>query len=101
MTDSLSFSEKLTSALAFNALRGVASLSLRANHGLASRVAFIMNLFSNRTRDVARTNIALCFPHLNEAEQQALAYESLVEAAKGSAEIDRKSTRLNSSHVAN
>ncbi len=87
MTDSLSFSEKLKSALAFNALRGVASLSLRANHGLASRVAFIMNLFSNRTRDVARTNIALCFPHLNEAEQQALAYESLVEAAKGSAEM--------------
>lgn len=86
MTDSLSFSEKLKSALAYNTLKGVASLSLRGNHALARRFAALMNLFSNRTRDVARTNIALCFPHLSAEEQRKLAYESLIEAAKGSTE---------------
>lgn len=87
MANTLSTSEKLKSKLAYGALRSVAGLSLRANHGLAARVAALMNVFSNRTRDVTRTNIALCFPELSAKEQEQLAYASLVESAKGSAEM--------------
>ncbi len=87
MSESTSYSQKIKNVLAFRVLQAVASLSLRANHRLAQRIAALMNLFSNRTRDVARTNIQLCFPELSPKEQAALAYENLVESAKGSAEM--------------
>lgn len=87
MAKSPSLINKLKNPLAYNALRMLASISLRANHKFATRIAALMNLIPNRTRDVTYKNIALCFPDLSEKQQKALAYESLVEAAKGSAEM--------------
>ena len=68
-------------------------LPLRTAHALGTGIGSLFWFFPNRRRNTAATNLKLCFPDLNEAERRGLTRASLVEFAKGFAELGTLWTR--------
>jgi len=69
----------------------VLTLFSRASLASAQRfghlVGWLLSQFPNKEREVARINIATCFPELNAGEQQRLVKSTLIESAKTLAEM--------------
>lgn len=63
-------------------LRLCALLPLRFAHAVGSLLGGLFAAFPNRSRHVARTNLALCFPDMDERERNRLAGRSLRETGK-------------------
>jgi KDO2-lipid IV(A) lauroyltransferase len=81
-------------ALLVRLLFGIfALLPLRAAHALGAGIGALFGIIPNRRRRTSETNIRLCFPELTGAEQRALARASLIEFAKGFAELGTLWTR--------
>lgn len=68
-------------------LRVFARLPLRLSHAIGAFFGWVMFYLPNKSRKVARTNIAICFPELSSEEQTALLKQSLRETAKTFAEM--------------
>ncbi len=57
-------------------------MPLSLAHFIGAGLGWIMIMFPNRSREVAKTNIGLCFPELDAAEQKQLLNNSLIEMGK-------------------
>lgn len=75
------------SACARVSLRGASLVPLRATHQLAGWLARPLIQIPGRARDSMLTNLALCFPELDEAARAELARESLAEALRAMLEL--------------
>ncbi len=65
----------------------LALFSLRNNHRLGSVIGWLLSIFPNRNLHVTTTNIQLCFPEMDSAQQQQLVKRSLIELGKTLTEI--------------
>lgn len=68
-------------------LRLITFLPVRWLYALAKPIGLLSHRFAQRRREVVSTNIALCFPELNEAQQAALVRENFINTAYGLVEI--------------
>lgn len=66
-----------------------ALLPLRWSHALAKPLAFLVWKFSDDTRRITRSNLALCFPELTLEQRELLARSSVLETAKFACELGR------------
>ncbi len=62
-------------------------LSLKTSHNWAAFMARLVWRWSEKQRRITTTNIQLCYPNLDEPEQQQLAKDSLVETVKSMFEL--------------
>lgn len=69
--------DKFKGALVVGFLRLFALLPWRAVQGLGGLIGWLMWKLPNRSRQVARINLAKCFPELDAAEQERLLGQSL------------------------
>ena len=69
--------DKFKGALVVGFLRLFALLPWRAVQGLGGLIGWLMWKLPNRSREVARINLAKCFPELDAAEQERLLGQSL------------------------
>ncbi|AHL73575.1 lipid A biosynthesis lauroyl acyltransferase [Stutzerimonas stutzeri] len=69
--------DKFKGALVVGFLRLFALLPWRAVQGLGGLIGWLMWKLPNRSREVARINLAKCFPELDAAEQESLLGKSL------------------------
>jgi len=60
----------------------ISKLPLPVCHGLGEVIGTLMYWIPNRNRRDSRTNIDLCFPHMNAHEKRQLLRRSLIESAK-------------------
>jgi len=69
-------------------LRLLSWLPLSVNHSFGSLLGWLLYVIPhNRTRSVSATNLKLCFPDLDELEQDSLLRQSLIEAGKTLTEL--------------
>ena len=69
--------EKIKGALVIGFLRLFALLPWRAVQAVGSAIGWLMWKLPNRSREVARINLAKCFPELDEAARERLVGETL------------------------
>ncbi|MEK0361630.1 lysophospholipid acyltransferase [Pseudomonas sp. CBC3] len=74
--------DKFKGALVVGFLRLFALLPWRAVQGVGGAIGWLMWKLPNRSREVARINLAKCFPELSAAEQEALLGRSLQQIGK-------------------
>ncbi|MGH8352758.1 MAG: lysophospholipid acyltransferase [Pseudomonas sp.] len=74
--------EKLKGALVVGFLRLFALLPWRAVQGLGAAIGWLMWKLPNRSREVARINLAHCFPELDAAARQRLLRQSLMDIGR-------------------
>lgn len=74
--------DKFKGALVVGFLRLFALLPWRAVQSVGGAIGWLMWKLPNRSREVARVNLAKCFPELSAAEQQALLGRSLQQIGK-------------------
>jgi Kdo2-lipid IVA lauroyltransferase/acyltransferase len=74
--------DKFKGALVVGFLRLFALLPWRVVQGLGGLIGWLMWRLPNRSREVARTNLAKCFPELNATEQERLLKQSLKQIGK-------------------
>src|SRR5699024_12711484 len=82
-----SLKERIKSHIAVSTMQFFASFSLRNNQRIGTALGRLLYRLPNNTKHVAKTNIALCFPHLSAHEQAELVQSTLIENAKGAAEM--------------
>lgn len=68
-------------------VKGVGRLPLAVVRGLGSLVGWLLYITNSRAARVTKTNIALCFGELPEAERNRLCRKSLLETGRTAAEI--------------
>ncbi|MDH5369622.1 MAG: lysophospholipid acyltransferase family protein [Gammaproteobacteria bacterium] len=68
-------------------LRGLAFLSLKNCHRLGALLGWLISVTPNRHHFVTTTNVKLCFPEMDSAQQQQLVKQSLIETGKTATEI--------------
>lgn len=68
-------------------LRALAALPLPVLHALGAGLGTLLASLPSRTRQVARLNLALCFPELPRHERRLLLRRSLAETAKAGLEM--------------
>ena len=68
-------------------IRGLAYLSLKNCHRLGSLFGWLISVTPNRHHFVTTTNIQICFPEMDAAQQQQLITKSLIETGKTVTEI--------------
>lgn len=64
------------------ALHTTALMPLPIAHMMGAGLGWIMIFLPNRSREIARLNIRMCFPELNQSEQENLLRSSLIEMGK-------------------
>lgn len=64
-------------------LRILVCLPWKAQLATGRFVGWLIYHMAHRRRHITEVNIKLCFPHLNEAEHQALVYQTMIENALG------------------
>jgi len=74
--------EKFKGALAVGFLRLFALLPWRAVQGLGAAIGWLMWKLPNNAREVARINLAKCFPELDAPAQQRLLRDSLMDIGR-------------------
>ena len=74
--------EKLKGALAVGFLKLLACLPWRVNQGLGSVLGTLAYWLPTRSKQVAATNIAHCFPELGKDEQDALTRRTLLNVGR-------------------
>lgn len=74
--------DKFKGALVVGFLRLFALLPWRAVQGLGGLIGWLMWMLPNRSREVARINLAKCFPELNATERERLLGDSLQQIGK-------------------
>jgi len=74
--------DKFKGALVVGFLRLFALLPWRAVQGVGGAIGWLMWKLPNRSREVARINLAQCFPELPAAEHEALLGQSLQQIGK-------------------
>ncbi len=70
-------------------LRGFSILPFAANRALGSLIGRLLLWIPNRTQQVARRNIALCFATMQEEEQEQMVQETMLGVGYGIAELGR------------
>ena len=76
------FSAQLKASLAKLLIYLTALLSLKNGHCLGAFFGWLFSIIPNRLQHVTKTNIALCFPELNEQQQKQLIKRTLAETGK-------------------
>ncbi len=76
-------------SMALGLLHLSARLPWRLNRGLAALVGGLLYRLPNRERAIARTNLRLCFPELDERQHEALLRDALLETARTGLELGR------------
>lgn len=68
-------------------LHGFALLSLKNNHRIGGLFGRLISMTPNRHHFVTTTNVKICFPEMEEKQQQQLIKKSLIETGKTATEI--------------
>lgn len=68
-------------------LHGFALLSLKNCHRIGGFFGWLLTMTNNRHRFISATNVKLCFPDMDTAQQQKLVNKSLIEMGKTLTEI--------------
>ena len=68
-------------------LHGFALLSLKNNHRIGRLFGRLISMTPNRHHFVTTTNVKICFPEMEEKQQQQLIKKSLIETGKTATEI--------------
>lgn len=87
MTHSKKFKPALIVLLTKILLHSIAFLSLKNCHRLGGLFGWIISVTPNRHHFVTITNVELCFPEMEPAQQQHLIKKSLIETGKTATEI--------------
>ena len=74
--------EKIKGAIVVGFLRALASLPWPVVQRLGALIGWLMWKLPNRSREVARINLAHCFPQMPAAEREALLGRTLADTGK-------------------
>lgn len=79
--------QRVKGQIAIIALRLLGALPFAINRALATVIGVLLARLPTQALKVSKTNLALCYPALSEAELTRLARQSLVESVKNTFEI--------------